>query len=658
MWASVGAWYGRYYVQLRSQPDTTTNTGKRAASVSAGKYRTAVTTDRGSVFIWEAENCPPHPAAQQPLPALPWKGGSSSASLPVSPTPLGGIRRVAAVSVGEKHSLALVSLALPALPDDRGRVQLPSSPRGGSGSSADEDGFEALGGGLDEAAEGGGSPMARAALPPSGQHQPTACLGLQAAAPGQEEAGDERAVSSVPSLQTLCQRVVARHLVEPRSALQLLELADAVAAPMLRAYCLAYSLQNLDLVLLEARPAFEGLPAHLVLELEQHWKAWLSAPMQEQTTSRSSLGRAPMTGSSPVPGSSLPYGSGSLTAASSWVDRWLSDTPASASSGGALGSVTGPPVSGLRLHPKLQPGRRPTAAPAWLGGKMPHAESASLGHALQAALEAVGPSASRPAEAASAAPPDVPFTSQADVHAREREAALAKVLRNLRKKLQQAESLGVQRAAGVLLDAQQLSKLGQRECLEEAVAGLEAGVALEAVQAVLAQSQELAAKLKLAQPAVSGSSGSRRRTVSSSVPSAEASGSALEGVMELDISGGRSDSGARDEAPGPSLTLSTGAGACSAPPPFGQVFPLVGCGVPAGGLAPIAASVGGRAAGGGSGANGKERAAPRQGGLSMFLSGEAQPHGQRASTCQMAKCKCLTPLIPLLAPPRAGVLEA
>ena len=123
--------------------------------------------------------------------------------------------------------------------------------------------------------------------------------------------------------------------------------------------------------------------------------------------------------------------------------------------------------------------------------------------------------------------------------------------------------------------------------------------------------------------------------------------------------------GTRGAAAGPRRSGASGSlgwgqqpGACSAPPPFGQVFPLVGCGVPAGGLAPIAASVGGRAAGGGSGAKGKERAAPRKGGLSMFLSGEAQPHGQRASTCQMAKCKCLTPLIPLLAPPRAGVLEA
>ena len=43
------------------------------------------------------------------------------------------------------------------------------------------------------------------------------------------------------SLQRLCERTVARHMVEPRSALALLQFADAAGAELLRQHCLAVS---------------------------------------------------------------------------------------------------------------------------------------------------------------------------------------------------------------------------------------------------------------------------------------------------------------------------------------------------------------------------------------------------------------------------------
>lgn len=45
----------------------------------------------------------------------------------------------------------------------------------------------------------------------------------------------------VPTLQRLCEQTVARHMVEPRSALALLEFADAAGAQLLRQHSLAVS---------------------------------------------------------------------------------------------------------------------------------------------------------------------------------------------------------------------------------------------------------------------------------------------------------------------------------------------------------------------------------------------------------------------------------
>ncbi len=44
----------------------------------------------------------------------------------------------------------------------------------------------------------------------------------------------------------------------------MLEYADAAGAQLLRTFCMALALRNLDLVLLEAPGALLALPAHLV----------------------------------------------------------------------------------------------------------------------------------------------------------------------------------------------------------------------------------------------------------------------------------------------------------------------------------------------------------------------------------------------------------
>ena len=48
----------------------------------------------------------------------------------------------------------------------------------------------------------------------------------------------KRPVERVTSLQRLCERELARSLVEPRTVLQVLDFADAAGSKMLRAHCL------------------------------------------------------------------------------------------------------------------------------------------------------------------------------------------------------------------------------------------------------------------------------------------------------------------------------------------------------------------------------------------------------------------------------------
>ena len=143
-------------------------------------------------------------------------------------------------------------------------------------------------------------------------------------------------------------------------------------------------------------------------------------------------------GSSPgsgLGGGSLPRGSGSLVAGSSWVERW-GTSPAEATPVRSYGGA----AAGRRPQP--QPGRRPSGAPAWMAGKtqlLLKAEATALHRAELTALGAIGHSSQLPG---GSTPLDSPrpgsgpaFASQADVEAASREETVARTLRNLRKKV-------------------------------------------------------------------------------------------------------------------------------------------------------------------------------------------------------------------------------
>ena len=199
--------------------------GKRAVAVSASKHRTAVITEQGEVYCWESQR----------------ESAWSSSHTAVVPERVVGIRRVAAVAVGEKHTLAAISLALPGIPDACGRVNqtaaagVKASVRGLQLSDPVEDGDgddEGLGrlsdseGDSSNQGDGAGADeFGHDGSLPTLAHAPATSLGLEAVAEGGEEEGGQGSLapgsgdltaSSVPSLQSICQRTVAKQLVEPR----------------------------------------------------------------------------------------------------------------------------------------------------------------------------------------------------------------------------------------------------------------------------------------------------------------------------------------------------------------------------------------------------------------------------------------------------------
>ena len=219
--------------------------GKRAVSVSASKYRTAVVSELGQVYCWESQRDliqlarkaglqPPAPAPALPSSlttasslSAPAPEKNTGASTCVVPERVSGIRRASSVAVGEKHSMVLVSLALPALPDSRGKVPSPVKARGHMRHLEGMEGEEEM----DSVSDDGdvedrdGSPLG-VLVSSHLAHAPATALGLEYVAEGE---GDEEAPlgvlgtaglpSPVPSLQSICQLSVARQLVEPRCEL-------------------------------------------------------------------------------------------------------------------------------------------------------------------------------------------------------------------------------------------------------------------------------------------------------------------------------------------------------------------------------------------------------------------------------------------------------
>lgn len=154
-------------------------------SISSGKYWTSAVTSTGDVYMWDGKNG----KDKQPPPAL---------------TRLHGVKMATSVCVGETHLVVVGSLYHPAYAPDSvdkcGTVQVEE---------------------LEELDEGFMfNDVESDKMVPSVQH---------------DDSRERRKV--VPSLKSLCEKVAADFLVEPRNAIQLLEIADSLEADELKKYC-------------------------------------------------------------------------------------------------------------------------------------------------------------------------------------------------------------------------------------------------------------------------------------------------------------------------------------------------------------------------------------------------------------------------------------
>lgn len=163
-------------------------------SISAGKHWAAAVSATGDVYRWD---------------------GKKIKNDPPSPTRLHGIKKATSVAVGETHLLVVTSLYHPSYdPSVKDTTQKLKK----------KDELEELNEGFmfdDEDEEDVFSYMQKADI-------------TKSTLPGLRNSSEE---SNVPSLKSLCETTAAEHLVEPRNAIQLLEIAETLGAEDLKKYC-------------------------------------------------------------------------------------------------------------------------------------------------------------------------------------------------------------------------------------------------------------------------------------------------------------------------------------------------------------------------------------------------------------------------------------
>lgn len=153
-------------------------------NISAGKYWTAAVTATGDVYMWD---------------------GKKGKDKPLVATRLHGVKKATSVSVGETHLLIVASLYHPVYAPNM--IQNSQKQKLNNGDDMEEFNEDILFEDIDS------SEMISSV---------------------QNDTSRQR---STPSLKSLCEKVAAECLVEPRNAVQLLEIADSLGADDLKKYC-------------------------------------------------------------------------------------------------------------------------------------------------------------------------------------------------------------------------------------------------------------------------------------------------------------------------------------------------------------------------------------------------------------------------------------
>lgn len=312
-------------------------TGRRAVAIAAGKNHASVATQDGAVYFWEGVS---HvgDAQRRDRPADIGKGpGSYSGSArdavvlgssPVSagpshkktkpaleiaavrPLAVPLLRRCVQLAVGEKHTLALQQWSIPAPPPlpanfarhAAARPSLPSAtpPQPQPSFSYVEMEMEMDGGrssgGFDDSrrvslgSEGSSSDLAAALDYAENLRLAAADDSDASALSSREPSAQAGAPTAFPSLKTLCEVAIPRHLTHPRHALQVFEYADALESPFLASFCREMILQNLDVLFAEDTADVAALPEHLLESLEATLSWRLDPPAADTSAS---FARAP-----------------------------------------------------------------------------------------------------------------------------------------------------------------------------------------------------------------------------------------------------------------------------------------------------------------------------------------------------------------------------
>ncbi|PKA66064.1 Ultraviolet-B receptor UVR8 [Apostasia shenzhenica] len=198
---------------------------RNIVSISAGKYWTAAVTTQGDVYMWDGKNC------KNALPVV---------------TRLPGIKRATSVCVGETHLLAVCALYHPPYRRTLDSEHQPSILK-------DTEGLDDL----DE--ELLFNDMQRDVSVPVTHKK------IEGYKP-------------VPTLKSLCEKFAAEFLVEPRNALQLLEIADSLEAEDLRKHCEDLVVRNLDYIFTVSPSSIGSASLELLAKLEKLLDARSSEP--------------------------------------------------------------------------------------------------------------------------------------------------------------------------------------------------------------------------------------------------------------------------------------------------------------------------------------------------------------------------------------------
>ncbi|WOL05081.1 inhibitor of Bruton tyrosine kinase [Canna indica] len=188
--------------------------GRNIASISAGKYWTAAVTTTGDVYMWDGKKC--------------------KDEIPI-PSRLNGVKRATSVCVGETHLLALCALYHPIyLPSSEIPASKPIEEANGEVEHVDDIPFNDI-----------------------NVENPSTIP------------NDDVCSKNKPSLKSLCEKVAAEFLVEPRNAIQLLEIADSLEANDLRNYCEEIAIRNIDYILTVSATAIACASPDVLVKLEK-----------------------------------------------------------------------------------------------------------------------------------------------------------------------------------------------------------------------------------------------------------------------------------------------------------------------------------------------------------------------------------------------------